>query len=205
LVSSGGHTSEALTLLSSIDFERYTPRVYVVSEGDSLSIQKVQDLEVTKVHTFQQNQYAILTVPRARKVHQSLTTTPFTAFLSFLKCFYYVTLLPNWSSVPKSKPFADVLVVNGPGTCFILCMAVLVNRVLALPSPRIIYIESFARVKSLSISGKLLQLIVDRQALQSHLTQRASVTHLWNASRFIVQWPTLLDSGGRREYRGWLV
>jgi beta-1,4-N-acetylglucosaminyltransferase len=33
---------------------------------------------------------------------------------------------------------------------------------LGLPSPKLIYIESFARVRSLSLSGKLLQRLVDR-------------------------------------------
>ena len=41
----GGHSSEALTLISSLDFSRYTPRTYLVSEGDSLSATKAIALE----------------------------------------------------------------------------------------------------------------------------------------------------------------
>lgn len=41
----GGHTAEALLLLSSLDFERYTPRTYIISHGDTLSAQKALDLE----------------------------------------------------------------------------------------------------------------------------------------------------------------
>ena len=41
----GGHTSEMLTLVSALDFTRYTPRTYIVSEGDTLSAQKAVDLE----------------------------------------------------------------------------------------------------------------------------------------------------------------
>jgi len=48
----------------------------------------------------------------------------------------------------------------------------------------VIYVESFARVKSLSLSGKLLRFLVDR---------------------FVVQWPTILEDGKRGEHRGWLV
>ncbi|KAL0577549.1 UDP-N-acetylglucosamine transferase subunit [Marasmius crinis-equi] len=158
-LGSGGHTSEALNLISALDFEQYSPRIYVASEGDALSVKKAQVLETLKAPN--NAQYTILTVPRARKVHQSLLTAPFTALLSFFKCAYYVTLLPISKSTPGSKGFADVLIVNGPGTCFILCLAVLVNKILGLPAPRIIYIESFARVKSLSISGKLLRYIAD--------------------------------------------
>lgn len=41
----GGHTSEILTLASALDFSRYHPRVYIVSDGDTLSAQKAVDLE----------------------------------------------------------------------------------------------------------------------------------------------------------------
>lgn len=34
-----------LTLVSALDFTRYTPRTYIVSEGDKLSAQKATDLE----------------------------------------------------------------------------------------------------------------------------------------------------------------
>lgn len=75
---------------------------------------------------------------------------------------------------------SDVLLLNGPGTCFVLCIAVYINRVrcflsraeymstdaaskiLGLKSPKLIYIESFARVRHLSLSGKLLRPLVDR-------------------------------------------
>ena len=37
------------------------------------------------------------------------------------------------------------------------------TKILGLPSPTIIYVESFARVQSLSLTGKLLRPFVDRQ------------------------------------------
>lgn len=45
----GGHTSEVLKLLSDVDFSRYTPRTYIISEGDNLSAQKAMALESSKV------------------------------------------------------------------------------------------------------------------------------------------------------------
>lgn len=63
-----------------------------------------------------------------------------------------------------------------------------------LHSPQLIYIESFARVQRLSLSGKILHHFVDR---------------------FLVQWPALADAEqsdnknnhwrARREYKGILV
>ncbi|THU95652.1 glycosyltransferase family 1 protein [Dendrothele bispora CBS 962.96] len=180
-----GHTSEALALLSTLDFQRYSPRLYIISEGDHLSAQKARTLEASKTSTSQllsvRISYSIITIPRARKVHQPILTTPPTALVSLLKCIYYVTIEPLFSLDIK---FADVLILNGPGTCFVLCLAVYINKILGLPSPKVLYVESFARVKTLSVSGKILRNLVDR---------------------FIVQWPQVLDDGKRGEYHGWLV
>lgn len=207
----GGHTSEAITLISSLDFSRYYPRTYIVSQGDVLSAKKASALEFSKAsespsHHVSKSSFAyehlrcqtdiwgslqyqgpdtktpfsLLTIPRARRVHQTFLTTPATALHSLATCLYYVTLSPVFSG----EPFADVLILNGPGTCCMLCAAVYVNRVrttqlslirlranndafvihqlLGLRSPKIIYVESFARVRTLSLSGRLLRPFVDR-------------------------------------------
>jgi len=65
-----------------------------------------------------------------------------------------------------------------------LCLAVYLNKLLGLPSPKLIYVESFARVKRLSLSGKILKPFVDR---------------------FVVQWPDLTKENSRAEYKGRLV
>jgi beta-1,4-N-acetylglucosaminyltransferase len=48
MTHAGGHTSEALALVSALDFSRYTPRLYIISEGDSLSAEKAVALEARK-------------------------------------------------------------------------------------------------------------------------------------------------------------
>ncbi|KAF8176034.1 glycosyltransferase family 1 protein [Pholiota molesta] len=159
-LGSGGHTTEALTLLSALDPKRYTYRTYIVSEGDSLSVKKALQLEDQLGSTKQD--YDILTIPRARQVHQPLITTPLGALKSLLTCLQYITLRPLFS---PQKP-ADVLILNGPGTSFILCIAVYVNKFLGLHAPLIIYVETFARVNSLSLSGKLIRPLADRFLLQ---------------------------------------
>ena len=45
-IYAGGHTTEAITLLSALDPKRYTHRTYLVSEGDTLSAQKAVNLEM---------------------------------------------------------------------------------------------------------------------------------------------------------------
>lgn len=44
----GGHTTEMLAMMSGLDFDRYSPRLYVISEGDTLSAQKAVTLEEAK-------------------------------------------------------------------------------------------------------------------------------------------------------------
>ncbi|KAJ7178486.1 glycosyltransferase family 1 protein [Mycena crocata] len=180
-LGSGGHTSEALTLISALDFARYSPRTYLISEGDSLSAQKASDLESSKATTTCPARYAIVVIPRARRLHQPLITTPPTALYSLLSCIYHVTIA---HSLCRQPSFADVLILNGPGTCFVLCIAVYVNKFWGLSAPRVIYIESFARVESLSLSGKLLYPFVDR---------------------FVVQWPQLREKARGAEFQGLLV
>ncbi|KAI0769714.1 oligosaccharide biosynthesis protein Alg14-like protein [Trametes elegans] len=188
-LGSGGHTSEALMLLSALDFHRYSPRIYYISEADALSMRKARELELLKAaetrkdtqsnaHT--ETPYSFIVIPRARRVHQSLLTVPVTAATSLAMSIWHITIAPLLSG----HPVADVLLLNGPGTCIILCLAALINRILGLKSPRLIYVESFARVRRLSLSGKLSRGLVDR---------------------FIVQWPELVRDGQRGDYRGWLV
>lgn len=189
-LGSGGHTSEALQLLSALDFARYTPRRYFISDGDALSAQKAVALEHTKslshtVRTQETGQdYLIITIPRARQVHQPLFSTPFSALWSLLACIYHLTISPILSSQERGNFLTDVLVLNGPGTCAPLCIAIIINRFLGLSSPRVVYVESFARVHSLSLSARLLRPLVDR---------------------FVVQWPQLLRNERTGECVGWLV
>jgi beta-1,4-N-acetylglucosaminyltransferase len=44
---------------------------------------------------------------------------------SLLASMRHLTLLP----LVSSNAIPDVLIINGPGTCFALCIAALVNRV----------------------------------------------------------------------------
>ncbi|KAF8485452.1 oligosaccharide biosynthesis protein Alg14 like-domain-containing protein [Gautieria morchelliformis] len=183
-LGSGGHTSEAFLLLSAIDFARYTPRSYVVSQGDTLSVQRALAFESSKYTSTPPEAsgeaFTIIHIPRARRVHQSLIMTLPTAINSLASCIYHICLRP----MITRKCFADVLLVNGPGTCVMLCAAAYISRVFFIPSPRLIYVESFARVSSLSLSGRLLRPFVDR---------------------FVVQWPEALKDGRHGDCPGWLV
>lgn len=73
--------------------------------------------------------YIIITIPRARQIHQSLFSTPPSALWSLLACIYYLTIEPAFSAQSQTKMLTDVLILNGPGTCTTLFIAVIFNRV----------------------------------------------------------------------------
>ncbi|KAL1797448.1 hypothetical protein ACET3X_004054 [Alternaria dauci] len=142
--------------------------------------------------------YDIAIVPRARKIHQPLLTTPLTSLYTLLASFtpllhappLLVGQAPTTPYETAAADLPDLIITNGPATAVILIFASLVLRYFNIKGAnsrdkcKTVYVESFARVKTLSLSGKLLLRIVDR---------------------FLVQWEELEGAGGRAEYWGILV
>ncbi|KAE8843609.1 hypothetical protein PTNB73_09326 [Pyrenophora teres f. teres] len=143
--------------------------------------------------------YNIAVLPRARKIHQPLLTTPFTCLYTLLSAFKpLLSSPPLLPDQPPTTPYEaaaadlpDLIVTNGPATAVIVVLANLILRFFNVRGAdsrgkcKTVYVESFARVKTLSLSGKLLVRVVDR---------------------FLVQWEELEGvGGGRAEYWGVLV
>lgn len=207
VLGSGGHTAEMLAMLRNMDTKKYTHRTYVVSEGDSISAQRARafeedlttDKSVKRTNDTLSNQhhvcgsYTIWTVPRARKIHQSLLTTPLSCLRTFLAI---LALLSGRSTtttkLPSSVPLApDLVLANGPATSAIVIFAQLLLRFLDFGGStghertRIVFVESLARVRSLSLSAKCVS---------------------WCVDRLVVQWEELKGQGsGRAEYAGLVV
>ena len=95
----------------------------------------------------------IYNIPRSREVGQSYLTSIYTTLVAILYSLQLVyTLRPN------------VILCNGPGTCIPICAITLLYRFLnILPNHQtyIVFIESFCRVQTLSLSGKLLHPVAD--------------------------------------------
>ncbi|KAL2405891.1 hypothetical protein ABEF95_009680 [Exophiala dermatitidis] len=208
VLGSGGHTAEMLNMLSQVpnlatDFNH---RTYVISSGDDFSALKAHEFEkslepgskdgsaasaslrldgTNPDHRVKQeeskSQYDIVTVHRARKVHQSILTTPVSSLLCLWDC---ISVLRGNSS--HRHPYPNLILTNGPGTGVIVILASVILRFFGSSldrkqknggQMRTIFIESWARVKTLSLSGRLLRPVVDR---------------------FIVQWPQLAEQQGSR-------
>lgn len=202
-----------------LDPTLYTFRTYIVTSGDGLSAAKAADFEKSleaQRSTQQSNPdqgYEIITVPRARRVHQSFFTAPFSTIQCFSVCLQVLRgTHPSQQQGRRrtaASPYPDLILTNGPATavCIVLGAKMLrfwaaLRTVLRSPkSPsssdtipssfplRTIFIESWARVTTLSLSGKILLPLVDR---------------------FLVQWPELEGkqawNGMRRaEYIGTII
>ncbi|KAL7418299.1 UDP-N-acetylglucosamine transferase subunit [Cryptotrichosporon argae] len=171
-LGSGGHTSEARALLGAVLADaRYSPRTYVYCHGDGLSLRAVAELETSGDGAF-----TLLALPRARGVAQPPLSSAVATARTLALATWHTLLVPL--ARHPTTPWADVLLVNGPGTCVVLVAVAYVRRILGLSHTRIIYVESFARVKSLSLSGRLVRPFADV---------------------FVVQWPA---AAGKVEAEG---
>lgn len=222
VLGSGGHTHEMFQLLRDLDTRKWTHRTYIISSGDAFSAQRAAEFEAELERKAKEEQastavyekvkekrarkqcvgpthYNIHMLPRARKIHQSLLTTPFSAVHTFVRSFAPLLSAPPLPSTPKSGPKspydrarADIphlVLANGPATAVLVIYAAFVLRFFDWRGAqsrglcRTVYVESFARVTTLSLSAKLVRGVVDR---------------------FLVQWEELVRDT-RGEYFGILV
>jgi beta-1,4-N-acetylglucosaminyltransferase len=227
VLGSGGHTAEMLNILGQYKgFRRdWTHRTYVVSSGDTFSASKAREFEQAMAKESGSTEeppssaYDIVTVHRARRVHQPLLTTPISSLKCLLDCINVLQgTHADFRSRSRQTTYPDLILTNGPGTGVIVILASIILLFFGFSGPsasvsrskaaakhaatlsfststtkrgqmRSIYIESWARVKTLSLSGKLLKPLVDR---------------------FLVQWPQLADKegsgvGGKAKFVGSLV
>ncbi|KAJ1554825.1 UDP-N-acetylglucosamine transferase subunit [Nowakowskiella sp. JEL0078] len=142
----GGHTAEMFRILRSLPAVEFNSRQYIVADTDHISSGKAVEFE----SHFNSEAY-ILKIPRSREVGQSWFTTAFSSIKALFHCI---------SLVFSHSP--DILISNGPGTCIPVCLAVYLQKLLRIKHNSIIYVETYARVKSPSLTGKIMYHISDR-------------------------------------------
>lgn len=166
-IGSGGHTTEMLRLTKNLNLDKYSPRLYLMADNDINSENKIHNTESEKKN------YNINRIPRSRNVNQSFSSSAISIFYATM---YTIPI------VYKFKP--DIILCNGPGTCFPICVVAFIFRCMFLLDCRIVFIESVCRVRTMSLSGKVLQYFADV---------------------IIVQWPQLRDVCFRAKYFGRLT
>jgi beta-1,4-N-acetylglucosaminyltransferase len=117
--------------------------------------------------------FSILITPRAREVGQSFVSSIFSTLYVIFWCIPFLL---------THRP--EVILTNGPGTCVPVCLVAYFFRLVKLLKTRIVFVESVCRVKTLSLSGKILRYFVDD---------------------FFVQWPELLERYPKATYLGRFV
>lgn len=167
ILGSGGHTTEMLKIVNRLSPVLYTPRVYVIADSDTTSQPRIDGGKPEN--------YEIIRTYRSRAVQQSYITSVFTTIWSTL------------SAIPmlcRVRP--DLILCNGPGTCVPICFIAFTLRLLAVFSheTRIVFVESFCRVRTISLSGKIL---------------------IWLVDLFVVQWPQLQHYDESVRYYGRLL
>ncbi|XP_065214271.1 UDP-N-acetylglucosamine transferase subunit ALG14 homolog [Planococcus citri] len=152
VIGSGGHTTEIVRIVKRLNPTIFTPRIYVVAESDDKSNVKIHETEGI---FSSKGEYRIVKIPRSRKVHQSYISSVFTTLYAILYSIPVVLL---------HKP--ELILCNGPGTCIPICLVGFLSRMLYLSDNVIVFFESICRVKTLSLSGKILQFFADRIIVQ---------------------------------------
>lgn len=158
--------------------KKFPKRTYIFSTGDWLSAKKAETFEESLVFEKGAEKgkgYELREVPRSRLVGQGWGSVPFSAGRCFMKM---IAILFSSDG--------DVVLMNGPGNAVVAAVGAVVLGVLRpwKRRMRLVYVESFARIEGLSLSGKLVYPFVDR---------------------FLVQWEGLKAKYPRAEYRGVLV
>ncbi|KAH8158375.1 hypothetical protein CIB48_g9871 [Xylaria polymorpha] len=165
ICGSGGHTAEMIQMVErSIRTEKSSHRRWAVGKDDQKSYDKILAFESRLLdrfshHCLDSGTFDIVRFGRARYVHQSWLTTPFTAIFSLVDIAHILTTPPHKQLTFRSC-CPGVIVTNGPGTGFLFLLVArafkLIRRV-PTSHMRTIYVESWARVKSLSLTGKLIR------------------------------------------------
>lgn len=156
-----------LAVIKKLNPTKYNPRCYVVADSDSASIQRLKLIETDQ-------NYQVIQIARSRKVKQSYMSSIITTIISIIHC---LPLLLN------IQP--DLILCNGPATCVPVCyVAFLLKLCFINRHCKITFVESFCRVKTLSLSGWLLLPIADV---------------------FVVQWPDISKISSKIVYFGRLM
>ncbi|KAI2778832.1 glycosyltransferase family 1 protein [Daldinia loculata] len=192
---SGGHTTEMIKMVErSIRSEGpHSHRRWAVGYGDDLSYKRVMDFERRlnsrfTSHNLRAGTYDIMFFHRSRAVHQSWWTTPFTVYDCTNDVFDILTTpAPNPTITEFKMP--GVVVTDGPGTGLVFIVCVYLMKFFGLvheDSMKCVFVESWARVNSLSFSGTLIK-------------------HLQLADVFVIQHRPLRRRNPRQTYTGNMV
>lgn len=178
-LGSGGHTGEMLKILGTYKNTIKEAQIAVLySENNSLLRFKNQFSQLNKV------QYHA--IGKARQVNAGKISSILSILTTFLSI---IALFVKEKSFFLFNHKNTLLLVNGPGTCVLLCTLFQALKVVSLSTYsnfKIVYIESLARCNNLSMTGLLIY-------------------YLKLSDEFIVQWQEMCEKYKDSKYYGILV
>jgi beta-1,4-N-acetylglucosaminyltransferase len=178
LLGSGGHTGEMIRILGQWSKGiNKLKREYIITSSDSTSIIKLKYFEKEQLKSIENNDYKITEIYRARNIGEGKLKAIINTLISFKSTI-------NNIIINKLYNQTDIFLTNGPGTAIPIAYMIFILKFFGFCDTKIIYIESLARVKELSLTGFLILPISDR---------------------ILVQWEPLSKKYKRCEYYGILV
>ncbi|KAL7577671.1 hypothetical protein ACA910_015182 [Epithemia clementina (nom. ined.)] len=146
VLGSGGHTTEMLNMIQPLNPKYYHPLIFVKAKSDTTSVMRLEKAG------YNPEQVDIFDIPRSREVGQSYWSSVVTTGIALCTCIRFL-----WRQRP------DLILCNGPGTCLpIALVALVLGRIVGFfPHCSIIFVESFCRVQTLSLTGKIMYWMAD--------------------------------------------
>lgn len=164
LLGSGGHTGELCELLHNFKMERLSKLNVLITASDKTSEPFFRNY-LKRDHAATEEtilgKLNVFYLPRTNEVKQSKISSILTTLRSMVTSFILIV---------KSLLSTTHLISNGPGTCVPIFYIFFILKVIRLSNAKLIFIESWCRVKDLSLTGKIVKPI---------------------ANEFIVHWPEL--------------
>lgn len=161
VLGSGGHTTEMLSMIRPLDPKLFHPILFVKAQTDTTSLQRLKHQRMILSANDNNNNRSndddttaplvVFDIPRSREVGQSYFTSIFTTLRSFVTCAGLVLY---------HRP--RIVLCNGPGTCLPVAIAgLLLGKFLGIFPITLVFVESFCRVDTLSLTGKIMYWIAD--------------------------------------------
>ncbi|KAK0651621.1 glycosyltransferase family 1 protein [Cercophora newfieldiana] len=165
VLGSGGHSAEMIeTIKQKFRGQKNQHRRYIITTGDKSSQNMIASLESTISDAYPDERAGtrdVFLIKRARAVHQPLWTAPFTCLMSAAHAVNALTREPNlrpFGTYGYQFKYPHVIITNGPATGLIVGMVAHLLKIFYLVPPhrlKIVYIESWAKTKTLSLTGRL--------------------------------------------------
>jgi len=155
-----------LQFMRHIDRRRFRPLTYVIASTDTSSAVRVKALEDSMGNG---SNCRYVSVPRSREVGQSYLSSIATTLVATLH-----------SAVVVYNNQPEMIICNGPGTCLPLVISAFLFNVTLFRRCRTVFVESFCRVDSLSLTGRLVRPLTNR-----FIVQWPQLTHTYRDTEFI--------------------